>query len=52
MVTANSYDFDYSLMGGDLNLMYSMNSDFDENDEMTMMDYLTMYSRTCHFHTQ
>ena len=33
---AHGYDFGYSLMGGDLNLMYSMNSDFNEN-EMTMM---------------
>ena len=34
--SAHGYDFGYGLMGGDLNLMYSMNSDFSEN-EMTMM---------------
>ena len=33
-LSINGYDFGYSLMGGDLNLMYSMNSDFDD-DEMT-----------------
>lgn len=34
--SAHGYDFGYALMGGDLNLMYSMNSDYAEN-EMTMM---------------
>ena len=34
----------------DLNLMYSMNSDYSEN-EMTMMGVI-MYLKTCHFHTQ
>jgi len=34
--SAHGYDLGYSLMGGDLSLSYSMNSDYSEN-EMTVM---------------